>query len=317
MVTAALLASTVRASRAPQELDLDRRDRRRHRSLGASDPREALALVGNALAATHNPRALLPVILEVMTEATGARGGRLVEGGEELGWIGDVKRSDEALPLELGSGEAVAPTLLLYPPDEGFTLETQELAEWLASQAAIALENARLHHVVQRQAITDELTGLVNRRRFIEALHAEVERSETQGAPLCLVLADLDDFKQVNDRWGHPAGDEVLRAFAQLIRDELRDVDTPGRLGGEEFAVLLPDTELPDAAVVAERTRRALNKLQPTFSDAPLAQTASFGLAQLEPNETGDELMQRADAALYRAKAEGKNRVSPEPIPQT
>ena len=314
VATLALLVVTVRAERPRGRVEqTEYRDRRRHRHRGARDPREALELVGNALAATHNPRALMPVILEVITEATGARGARLIEGGNELGWIGDAGPSnDDALALELGAGDEVeCPTLLLYPPQDGFPQETRELAEWLASQAAIALENARLHHVVQHQAVTDELTGLVNRRRFLEALSAEIERSGKEQAPLSLVLADLDDFKQVNDRFGHHAGDELLRAFAQLIRDELRDVDTSGRIGGEEFAILLPDTDVEEAARVAERTRRALSDLRPSFAGGHrLARTASFGIAQLEANESGDELMRRADAALYRAKALGKNRVS-------
>ena len=122
----------------------------------------------------------------------------------------------------------------------GLSPDATALAEWLASQAAIALENARLHHVVRRQALTDALTGLVNRRRFIEALDAEITRASRLGATLSVLLADLDDFKRINDRFGHAAGDEALRTFADLLRGQLRGIDTAARLGGEEFAVLLP-----------------------------------------------------------------------------
>ena len=126
-------------------------------------------------------------------------------------------------------------TLELNPPDGGFGEETTKLAEWLSSQAAIALENARLHDIVQWQAITDELTGLVNRRRFLDALRSEITRGQRLGGRLSVVLADLDGFKLVNDRFGHHAGDEVLIAFADLIKAHGQDVDVAARLGGEEF----------------------------------------------------------------------------------
>jgi diguanylate cyclase (GGDEF)-like protein len=298
----AVRAPRSHARRAP-------RDRRDHRDGAAvhGNPAEALALVGDALAATHNPRALLPVILEVVTEATGARGGRVVEGGEVVSWTGEVDRPANALVLELSAGET--PTeLVLYAPAAGFSDDTRTLAEWLASQAAIALENARLHHTVQRQAITDELTGLVNRRRFLEALGSEIVRAGAFETPLSVVLADLDDFKLVNDRFGHYAGDDVLRGFADLVRAHLRDVDVPGRLGGEEFAIIVPETDALGAEAVAERVRRSLAALR--VADAPeFAITASFGVAEYVPGEGGDALLRRADDALYGAKRRGKNRV--------
>src|SRR5262249_57592843 len=138
--------------------------------------------------------------------------------------------------------------------EEGFWKERRTLAEWLAWQAAVALDNARLHDIVQRQAITDDLTGLVNRRRFIEALESEVERARSFGSPLTIVLADLDNFKQVNDEFGHHGGDVVLRAFADLIRSHVRDVDVSGRIGGEGVAILLPATRRGAAGPGAGRT---------------------------------------------------------------
>ncbi|TML23303.1 MAG: GGDEF domain-containing protein [Actinobacteria bacterium] len=202
-------------------------------------------------------------------------------------------------------------TLVLYAPEGGFTDETRRTAEWLASQAAIALENAKLHHLVQRQATTDDLTGLVNRRRFIEALESEIVRANAFHSPLSVVLGDLDHFKLVNDRFGHQTGDEVLRRFADIVREHLRDVDVPGRIGGEEFAILLPETDAAGAVAVAERVRRSLRALRPT-PERSGAVTASFGVAQLTPGETGDELLRRADVALYRAKSEGRNTVTVE-----
>lgn len=314
LATLVLLFWTLREAGETRRLSFRRHaaDRRRSAVAGRRDAREALALVGDALAATHNPRALLPVILNVIAEATGARGGQLVHDGEEVGWVGEVGPARTALEFELSAGgEAGHTTLVLHPPPGGFSVETRKLGEWLSSQAAIALENARLHDVVQRQAITDELTGLVNRRRFLAALEAEVVRARRLGGPLTVVLADLDDFKPINDRYGHHAGDAVLVGFADVIRDHVRDVDVAGRIGGEEFALLLPETDLDGAQAGAERLRGSLAERDLALSDGRVERvTASFGVAQLETGQSGDELLRAADAALYRAKAAGKNRVS-------
>ena len=158
-----------------------------------------------------------------------------------------------------------------------------KLAEWLSSQAAIALENARLHDVVQWQAITDELTGLVNRRRFLDALRSEIGRGQRLGGQLSVVLADLDDFKLVNDRFGHHAGDEVLLAFADLLRAHGRDVDVAARLGGEEFAILLPETGIEGASAGAERS-------------APLARPARAAARRQRPGGARDRELRRGGA---------------------
>ena len=307
VATLLLLAWSLRGRGTPSARP--RSDRRRP-STAHGDPREALALVGDALAATHNPRVLLPVILEVITEATGALGGQIFAGGEEVAWIGGVGGDRKPLSLGLGFTDDGETTLLLFPEDDGFGKETKTLAEWLASQASVALDNARLHDIVQRQAITDDLTGLVNRRRFIEALDAEIERARQFGSPLTIVLADLDNFKQVNDEFGHHGGDVVLRAFADLIRSHVRDVDVSGRIGGEEFAILLPETDRAGAARVAERMRRSLNAVPIAITEERSIHAASsFGVAELVPDQSGDDLLRAADTALYRAKDEGKNRV--------
>src|SRR4029079_8650444 len=170
--------------------------------------------------------------------------------------------------------------------------------------------NARLHDIVQRQAITDDLTGLVNRRRFIEALDAEIERALSFDSDLTIVLADLDNFKQVNDEFGHHGGDVVLRAFADLIRSHVRDVDVSGRIGGEEFAILLPETDAAGASRVAERMRRSLNDIAiPLSQGGAIRVPSSFVVAALGSDQSGDDRLRAADAALYRAKDEGKNRV--------
>jgi diguanylate cyclase (GGDEF)-like protein len=311
--TLALLISIGRTAtrNAGTDSRRSRHDRRRTPSAGRREAREGLALVGEALAATHNPRALLPVILNVITEATGARGGQLVHEGQEIGWVGDLDGELETVEFDLSAGDETRATkLLLQPPAGGFGDETMKLAEWLASQAAIALENARLHDVVQQQAMTDELTGLVNRRRFVAALESESGRARELGGPLSVVLADLDDFKRINDRFGHHAGDEVLQAFADLIRAHGRDGDIAGRLGGEEFALLLPGTDLGGALAGAERLCRSLSQLRIWLGEGrEVSVTASFGVAELADEHSSNGLLRSADVALYRAKEQGKNRV--------
>ena len=285
-------------------------DRRRHRLRLQREPREALSLLGNALAATHDPRTLLPVILEVTVEATGAEGGRVLEKDRELAWVGkDSGSTPLQIPLSV-TGQESDTAVVLHPPAHGFSDETIQLARWLVSQAAIALENAELHDIVQRQAMTDELTGLANRRRFMEAFRGEIGRAERFGGALTIVVADIDDFKRINDQFGHHVGDEALRRFAGLLTAELREIDVAGRLGGEEFAVLLPETDLEGALVAAERIRRAVEESELALSDAiRIRFTASLGVAS-HAGDPADRLLQRADAALYQAKADGKNRVS-------
>jgi diguanylate cyclase (GGDEF)-like protein len=151
----------------------------------------------------------------------------------------------------------------------------------------------------------DGLTSLLNRRGFDERLDAEIARSARFGHPLSLLLIDVDDFKLVNDRFGHAAGDEVLRSLASHIERSIRTIDIAARYGGEEFAVILPETPAEGALVVAERI---LGFHQPSLIGAPI--TVTIGVAELDPvSGSKDELIQRSDEALYRAKRAGKNRV--------
>jgi diguanylate cyclase (GGDEF)-like protein len=180
----------------------------------------------------------------------------------------------------------------------------------LASHAVVALENARLHRIVERQALVDGLTSLANRRQCEDALGAELARVERFGGSLTVVMADLDSFKDVNDRFGHPAGDSVLREFARLLQESLRDVDLASRWGGDEFLLVLPGTDLSGGAQVAERIRLALaGRIVLAVDGTPIPVTASFGVAASPPATTASELFAAADAALYEAKRAGKNRV--------
>jgi diguanylate cyclase (GGDEF)-like protein len=187
-----------------------------------------------------------------------------------------------------------------------------ELFAYLGGQAAVSIENADLHETVQRQAVTDELTGLSNLRHFHDSLAGEIERSRRFNQPVALVMLDIDDFKAVNDTYGHQQGDIVLGKVARVLRELSRDIDEPARYGGEEMAVILPQTDLDGAELAAERMRQAIEQLsiERLDGDDPLTVTASFGVASLpECAKDKESLIAEADAALYRAKRGGKNAV--------
>jgi diguanylate cyclase (GGDEF)-like protein len=318
--TLALLAWAVttllRRRAAPEPAVAEEHGRRasdaRDEQASGARVREAVALVGEALAATHDPEALLPVILQSAIGATGAAGARLVSEGTEIARAGDPDEGGNPMLLRLGANEEDTGQLLLYPPPDGhFDDQAQELAHWLAAQASIALDNERLHRAVKRQAITDELTQLANRRRFAQTLGLEVRRAERFGDPLTLVIADLDDFKQINDSYGHQLGDVVLKSFADVLRANVRDFDVPARYGGEEFAILLPETELAGGEKLARRLQAALAQVRvPGIEGDHAPVTASFGVASFPRARNAEELLAAADRALYRAKRDGKNRVA-------
>jgi diguanylate cyclase (GGDEF)-like protein len=284
---------------------------RRWRPSARGGHRSPAALVGDVFAAAHNPRALLPVILETAVAATNAPGGRVLWDGDEIAAIGSPPAASQRLAFALDEAEESAGEgrqIELYAPRGGFTDNDREIAEALVAQGRIALENARLHTVVRRQAVTDELTDLANRRRFMEDLEYEVARAARFGTPLALVLFDLDHFKQINDRYGHQVGDDVLRSTAAAMRNRVRETDLPARVGGEEFAIILAGTDIEGAVTMAEEFRLDLSQ-QVRVEGADWTVTASFGVAALHENETAGALIGAADGALYRAKAEGRDRV--------
>jgi diguanylate cyclase (GGDEF)-like protein len=269
--------------------------------------RDAITRFGEALAASNDVDQLLKVIVEAAVEATGATGASLDVAGNSV-VSGDPSESGERLELPISAGRESYGTLVLV--GESFTDEQRMTASSLASHAAIALENARLHRIVERQALVDGLTGIANRRQCEEALTAEISRSDRLGATLTLVLADLDDFKAINDAHGHATGDDVLREFAAVLRATVRDSDLAGRWGGEEFMLLLPGADAVGAAQLADRVRASLAERSFLGSEGTVVSvTCSFGVAQHAPGTDDRELFAAADRALYRAKREGKNRV--------
>ena len=166
---------------------------------------------------------------------------------------------------------------------------------------------------IASQAATDSLTGLGNRWTFDEELALEWRRAERVGDPLALILADIDDFKAINDTHGHRAGDEVLRVVGRVLSENVRQVDLAARYGGEEFAVIVPETDLEGAAQLAERLRVALEKEQIKLPDGShVTVTASFGAAVKGDLPGAEDLVAAADVTLYEAKRAGKNRVAPE-----
>jgi diguanylate cyclase (GGDEF)-like protein len=190
-----------------------------------------------------------------------------------------------------------------------------EFLERLAAIVAMSLENCMNLERIKRVGLTDALTGVSNRRFFDQRLHEEVARSLRHGVPLTGLLLDIDRFKNINDNYGHPAGDRVLIGVAERIRAQLRGSDVLARYGGEEFAVLLTQTGNKDAQDIAERIRRTVADAPFQMSDdKALPVTLSIGVATL-PDKSDDaagassQLLERADQALYAAKHAGRNRV--------
>ncbi len=308
--------------------------------------RRALRRLGEAFASNLDRRRLLDVAVAAMCEGVAADAGRawartgsdgemevVVTSGDvtaaETSLAGVEARAFEkgaaarglvdhraaiALPLRSPSGE-LAGFVSIVRRGRPFSEAERDLLDYLAQQAAQSLENVDLHEVVERQAIEDGLTGLANRRFFEERLADEVERARRfPGQPLALVMLDIDDFKGVNDRLGHVAGDEVLRAVAGAARDGRRDSDLAARYGGEELALILPGADMAGAARAAERIRHAIEHLDLQLRDAdggPLHVTVSAGVAAFgQGAEDRAGLVAAADEALYEAKRAGKNRVS-------
>ena len=187
--------------------------------------------------------------------------------------------------------------------------------EWFGKPVVMVAINdisarKKMEEELQRLATTDTLTGILNRRQFFILAEQEVERSRRYGRTLALLLYDIDHFKQVNDTFGHQAGDIVLRELAKLVHEQLRRNDIEGRVGGEEFAVLLPETTISEAVVLAERIRGIIENFAINIGETSLHITASFGVTAVKENDVAlDSIYKRADSALYEAKNTGRNRV--------
>lgn len=185
---------------------------------------------------------------------------------------------------------------------------TRKLSDALEKAFRLTRQMERAHNISTRAAQTDELTGLMNRRAFFEHAHLLYAQCRHNSQPLCALMLDMDHFKEINDTYGHQAGDQVLRQIGGVISASFRQTDVYGRLGGEEFAVLLPNTSLETARDIAEQLIRAISGL----AAAPVhGLTASLGVASIRSvDQDLHSLMNTADKALYRAKAQGRNQVA-------
>lgn len=205
-------------------------------------------------------------------------------------------------PMQVGVGIAV----LVF---SSFVVSaTRKLSDALEKAFRLTRQMERAHSISTRAAQTDELTGLMNRRAFFEHAHVLYAQCRHQQQPLCALMMDMDHFKAINDTYGHQAGDQVLRQIGGVISTSFRQADVYGRLGGEEFAVLLPNTSLETARAIAEQLVKAVAGLA---SEPVHGLTASLGLASTQAQDLDlHGLMNTADKALYRAKAMGRNQVA-------
>ena len=304
--------------------------------------RRSIRNIGDAFASNLDRDALLELALKTAMDATGADRGRLSARDEpdaplsEVAHIGaldgleqiilESERTalrDDGVGLSAGKdlfsasvalgamrpGTSSHGVITVMRPERAMTEDDLALLRQLALRTSLALDNVQQHFDVQRAAITDDLTGLATHGRFQELLALEMEEVGRYNYPVGLVMLDIDNFKSINDRYGHQQGDRVLRRVAGILRDTSRDVDVAARYGGEEMCLILPHTDLEGTYVIAERVREAIaaEEIPLLASDAAIRVTASFGVAAATSG-TKNALIGAADSALYTAKREGKDR---------
>jgi diguanylate cyclase (GGDEF)-like protein len=308
--------------------------------------------IGDAFASGLDRQALLGILVETAVGACDADYGLVVLSGHlgaeaetgkaskpvhEATLEAERRALEESEPVEVANGDAYAfatrlgqigsggdpvGTMTVGREGKPFTPAEREVFLYLVGQAAASVENIALHELVSEQAVTDDLTELANNRAFREQIDREAARAVRFGLDLSLLILDLDDFKAVNDTYGHPQGDAVLWTIGRILREESRGIDQPARYGGEEFVIALPETDEEGALELAERIRERIASTEVDLVDGAgaIQVTASIGLAtQSGARVDVRKLIGAADAALYEAKRTGKNKVvvstrQPEPV---
>lgn len=213
-------------------------------------------------------------------------------------------------PIISADGKVLGTFAIYHREPKRTLLSDLERISFAANLASIAIENRRAHDELAHRAYFDYLTGLANRRYFMEQAENELARTLRYGRPLSVLMFDIDHFKEANDKHGHKVGDLVLEKLSEVSLASLRNIDVVGRIGGEEFAVLLPETEQEQAKDVAERLRAAIAATSIMAGELTISLTASFGVTTLcGKNMNFDTLLNQADQALYNAKGDGRDRV--------
>jgi diguanylate cyclase (GGDEF)-like protein len=221
----------------------------------------------------------------------------------------DHIRAFIAVPMKLGDKIVGMLSSQSYFP-HNYTHQDQQMLEMLAAHAAIAIDNAHLFTQIQHLAITDSLTNIYNRRYFFDVANKEFARSIRYKKPLSIIMIDLDNYKEINDRYGHITGDKALKVISGIIADNIRETDILGRYGGDEFSILLPETNIEQAVDLAERLKNLVRNTMIDIDQVKFSNTISVGVSCIG-NHTKDlsDLLLYADIALYDAKLNGRNRV--------
>ncbi len=197
-----------------------------------------------------------------------------------------------------------------YLTVKGLSSEDRSIVSILGHQFALALRRLKLYQQLEKLAITDGLTGIYSRRYFLERFEEELNRSQMRKMNVSFLMIDVDHFKIFNDKYGHLTGDKILKEIAEIIRQNIREIDFTGRYGGEEFSVVLPDTSHEGVNFVAERIRSAIEKSTIAAYDTDVKTTVSIGMTTFPVDgKSANELIDKADWALYRAKKMGRNRI--------
>lgn len=213
-------------------------------------------------------------------------------------------------PMEVGDARVGGIVLVRYSGTP-FSEHEHNITSMVVSTLTLALRNSEIHEEVQKLATTDSLTCLYNKRYFLENLSKMFKTTLRYQTPVSLIMIDIDNFKLINDHFGHQAGDQVLKEISTLLTKSLREIDIPARYGGDEIAIILPETEIEQAFFVARRIKRLIESSPVRFKDNVITLKACFGISSC-PNpsiKTVEDMIAAADTALYKAKRNGKNRI--------